>query len=158
VSLIKWPDKFSPNRTAVHVRNEIDISAVPEVVWNWLVRADLWPTWYSNSSNVNIVGGGSELKAGTNFTWRTFGINLKSKVEEFEPPERLAWSAYSFGVQAYHAWLIQKTPSGCHVTTEENQNGMMARLSSIFRQNNMSHYHQLWLERLRAKAISGPPS
>ena len=88
--------------------------------------------------NVTIEGGGSDLMAGSRFRWKTFGVTLDSKVEEFVPPERLAWSAHSTGIDVYHAWLIQKRPSGCHVLTEESQNGLMARLSSMIEADNMS--------------------
>jgi uncharacterized protein YndB with AHSA1/START domain len=154
---IRWPEEFSPKRTRVHVHNELEIAAAPETVWAWLVKAALWPTWYSNSSNVKIEGGGTDLKANSKFTWTTFGVNLSSQVEEFEPPERLAWNAYGSGVRAYHAFLIQKTSPGSHVITEENQNGALARLSNALRPNNMSRYHQLWLDALRNKALQGAP-
>jgi uncharacterized protein YndB with AHSA1/START domain len=155
--MINWPENYNPERTVVHVRNEIEIPAQPEVVWSWLVRARLWPTWYPNSQNVLVEGGGTDLKLGSRFRWRTFGLTLNSRVEEFVPPERLSWSARSSGVAVYHAWLIGRLPSGCHVLTEESQNGLIARISNALRPNNMSKYHQVWLEQLRAKAISGPP-
>lgn len=154
---IKWPEDFAPSKTQVHVHNELDIEAPRETIWAWLVKATLWPTWYSNSSNVKIEGGGTDLKANSKFTWRTFGVNLSSRVQEYEPPERIAWSASGTGVRAYHAFLIQKTPTGSHVITEENQKGAVARLSNAVRPNNMSRYHQLWLEALRSKAIQGAP-
>ncbi|MDA4112843.1 MAG: SRPBCC family protein [Thaumarchaeota archaeon] len=157
--MIRWPENYRPGKTAVHVSNEMEMQEPAETVWAWLVRAKLWPTWYPNSQNVTIEGGGSDLMAGSRFRWKTFGVTLDSKVEEFVPTERLAWSAHSTGVDAYHAWLIERRPSGCHVLTEESQNGLMARLSNTLRPNNMSIYHQLWLEQLLAKAKTGlPPS
>jgi hypothetical protein len=95
--------------------------------------------------------------SGSRFRWKTFGVTLDSKVEQFVPFERLAWSAHSTGIDVYHAWLIERRSSGCYVLTEESQNGLMARLSSMLRPNNMSRYHQLWLEQLLAKARTGPP-
>src|SRR5271155_2283321 len=155
--MIRWPEKYGPERTSVHARNELEMPAEPETVWAWLVRADLWPTWYVNARGVKIEGGGHELKLGTRFRWTTFGARLSSKVEEFVPAERLAWSASSTGIDVYHAWLIEKRPSGCYVLTEENQNGILARLSNSFRPGNMERYHHLWLEGLLAKARNGPP-
>lgn len=155
--LIHWPEKYSPERTSVHAHNELDMPVDPGLIWPWLVRADLWPTWYSNSKDVAIEGGEHELKLGTRFTWKTFGASLGSRVEEFLPDERLAWSARGTGIDVYHAWLIERTPSGCHVVTEENQNGFLARLSNSLRPGNMERYHQVWLENLLVKAKSGPP-
>ena len=67
----------------------------------------------------------SELRLGTMFTWRTFGVKLKSTVQEFVPNERLAWSARGLGVDAYHAWLLVPLLSGTHVITEETQYGTL---------------------------------
>ena len=155
--MIRWPEKYSPDRTKVHVHNELDMPVPAEAVWAWLIRADLWPTWYSNSQNVAIEGGAKELKLGTVFHWKTFSVTLTSKVEEFVPPERLGWSAHAGGIDAYHAWIIDKRPSGCRVLTEENQNGLLARLSGTLRPQHMVRFHQLWLEALLGKAKSGPP-
>lgn len=139
------------------MRNELDMPVSPEAVWAWLVRAQLWPTWYPNSRDVVVEGGGPDLKAGSKFRWKTFGVTLDSVVEEFVPPERIAWSARAMGVDAYHAWLVERRPSGCHVLTEETQNGLLASISNAVRPNNMSKHHQVWLENLLAKARGGPP-
>jgi uncharacterized protein YndB with AHSA1/START domain len=155
--LIRWPDDHKPDRTAVHVRNELDIPALPETVWAWLIRARLWPTWYANSADVVIEGGGRDLALGSKFRWKTFGVALDSEVKEFVPPERLAWTAHARGIDAYHAWLVEKTPSGCHVLTEETQNGWIASLSNALRPKNMGKQHQIWLEGLAEKAKGLPP-
>lgn len=155
--MIRWPPKYSPDRTKVHVRNQLEMQASSEVVWAWLICAQLWPTWYTNSKRVVIEGGGPDLRAGSTFRWTTFGVTLDSKVEEFVPGERLAWSARAAGIDAYHAWLIEKRPSGCYVLTEETQNGWLAWLSNVLRPRNMSEHHQNWLEGLQRKAAEGPP-
>lgn len=155
---IRWPAPFDPSRAGVYVVNEIDIPAPPETVWAWLVRAALWPAWYPNSRNVKFLAGAPpDLAPGTRFRWWTFGVTIESAVEEFEPYERLAWSARAPGIRAYHAWLIEKTPAGCHVLTEETQHGFLARLGSLLMPNRMRHHHQIWLEQMRAKAAGGPP-
>ena len=74
-----------------------------------------------------------------------------------ENGERIAWDARGLGVLAYHAWLIWPTAEGCHVLTEESQHGWAARLGNLVRPTRMSHYHQLWLERLRNCAAGGFP-
>jgi hypothetical protein len=75
-------------------------------------------------------------------------------VREFEPLERLAWSARGIGVDAYHAWLFEPN----NVLTEETQNGFLARLGSLAMPNRMHKYHQIWLENLSEKALTGLPS
>ena len=155
---VRWPEQFHPSSAGVYVRNEIDIPAPPETVWAWLVRAEQWPAWYPNSRNVHILEGPRpDLAAGTRFRWWTFGVTITSTVEEFEPPARLAWNAVAPGIRAYHAWLIEKTPVGTRVLTEETQNGFLAKLGSVLMPNRMHHHHQIWLEQLRIKATGGMP-
>ena len=150
---IIWPPKFAPENCPVHVRNELLIDASPEVVWNWLIRATTWPDWYSNASNVVITNQPNDkLVAGSTFTWRTFGVSLKTEIVECVPNERIAWLAKGTGILAYHAWLIVKTDTGCLVITEETQHGWLCRLSALVFPNRMPKFHQLWLEGLARKA------
>jgi uncharacterized protein YndB with AHSA1/START domain len=126
---IQWPKGFETENCSVHVHNELEITASPEVVWAWLIRAQLWPTWYPNSANIEFLfGQPPDLALGTKFRWKTFGITIESMVLEFVPDERISWDAHGTGLNAYHAWLIQKTVQGCHVITEENQGGVVAQL------------------------------
>jgi hypothetical protein len=150
---IRWPERYHPDRTGVFVTNSLTVTVAPEILWAWMIRATLWPTWYSNSSNVVIEGGGQELSLGARFRWKTFGVSLVSVVEEFVPCERLAWSARGTGVDAYHAWLFE--PGS--ILTEETQNGVLARLGALVMPNRMHRYHQMWLENLRDKARIGSP-
>jgi hypothetical protein len=155
---IRWPAEFEPTRSAVHVRNELEMQAAPEAVWAWLVRAARWPEWYPNSSNVQFADRlGPDLENGMVFWWRTFGVDLESKVCEFVPGERVSWNGRGSGVWVYHGFLIKKTPTGCKVLTEESQYGWRCWLGKIFIPNNMSNKHQLWLERLERQAKTGPP-
>jgi hypothetical protein len=133
----------------------IEVPAAPDRVWSWLVRATLWPTWYSNASHVAIEGGGPDLVAGARFRWKTSGVSLTSKVEELVPPEGLAWTGRAIGVDVDHAWLISGTSAGTHVLTEESQYGFLARLDHTFRPRRMASFHQVWLESLRSQAASG---
>ena len=157
VHLIRWPEGYTPDKTKVHVRNQLEMSVPSAAVWAWLVRAELWPTWYANSKRVVIERGGPDLRPGSRFQWTTFGVKLDSKVEEFVVGEHLAWTARAVGIDAYHAWLIEKRPSGCYVLTEENQNGWLAGLNNIIRPRSMSDQHQRWLEGLQRKAAEGLP-
>jgi len=155
---IIWPTGFEPESCPIHVHNDLEIPAEPEAVWAWLIRAQLWPTWYPNSSNIRFLSGQPpDLSLGTRFQWKTFGVTIESTVLEFVPHERLAWDAHGSGLESYHPWLIQKTEKGCHVTTEEVEHGSLARLARTLRPNRIEQQHQIWLENLRAKAVSGLP-
>jgi uncharacterized protein YndB with AHSA1/START domain len=154
---IRWPEEFSPAEAPVHVHNELAMSAPPEAVWAWLVRAGSWPSWYPNSREVRIDGDGAQLAPGVHFRWRTFGVAIESRVLEFVPGERIGWDARGLGVRAYHAWLLRRTPGGCHVETEETQHGWLARLGHLLMPHRMQRGHQVWLDALHAKALGGPP-
>jgi uncharacterized protein YndB with AHSA1/START domain len=156
--MIRWPERFEPSRAPVHVRNERAIPARVEDVWAWLVRAERWPSWYPNAKGVQVEGPAApDLGPGSWFRWRTFGLSLVSRVEEFVPNERIAWRAIGTGCDAYHAWLIEPRPEGCWVLTEESQYGRLARLADSVMPNRMYRGHALWLECLEAMADDGPP-
>ncbi len=154
---ITWPDRYAPARVAARVSNEITIAAPPSAVWGQLIRASDWPAWYPNSRDVTIAGGATELSPNASFTWRTFGLAVSSTVREFVPNERIAWDGAGLLLDVYHAWLIEKRPDGCRVLTEENQNGLAARAQALLMPNRMFRGHQLWLERLRARAEAAQP-
>lgn len=154
---IHWPERYHPDRCPVHVRNEVVVPAPAERVWAWLVHAPLWPAWYPNSKNVRLPDGAGTLAAGTTFTWRTFGVAIRSTVIEFAPPSRITWNAFGLGVDACHAWLIEPVAGGTRILTEETQYGWAARLNTLFMPNRMRHFHQVWIENLGAQAATGFP-
>jgi hypothetical protein len=155
---IRWPEAFEPSRCPVHVVNEATMPARPEDAWAWLVRAASWPSWYPNAKRVVFERGTPpDLAPGTVFRWSTFGVRITSRVVEFEPPDRLAWDAKGVGLLAYHAWLIEPTPGGCRVLTEETQLGRLARLGARLMPDRMHRFHQIWLERLAERAATGRP-
>jgi len=157
---IVWPRGYEPENCPVHVRNELAMTSAQEIAWAWIIRAQLWPTWYPNSAKIQFLSGQPpDLALGTRFRWKTFGVTIKSTVLEFVPYERIAWDAHGTGLEAYHAWLIQKTDQDCKVLMEETQRGWLARLGKALRPNRMKQLHQVWLERLRGQAQNGlPPS
>ena len=155
---IVWPSGYEPANCSVHVHNELAMASPPETVWAWLIRAQLWPTWYPNSANIRFLKGEPpDLALGTLFRWKTFGVAIESTVLEFIPYERIAWDAHSTGLNAYHAWLVQKTAQGCNAITEENEGGVVAQLGKTLRPKRIEQQHQIWLERLRDKASTGLP-
>jgi uncharacterized protein YndB with AHSA1/START domain len=147
---VRWPAHYAPGTAPVHVRNTIEVDAPVEAVWACLIRAQRWPDWYVNASDVAFAQGTPpDLSAAARFTWKTFGVRLESTVREFVPCERVAWDAHGIGVDAYHAWVLSPTQGGTHVLTEETQHGWLARLSHFVMPGRMHKYHQIWLEALR---------
>lgn len=104
-----------------------------------------------------LEGTGPDLAKGTKFRWKTFGATITSTVYEYVPHERLAWDAHGFGIDTYHAWVLQPTPQGVYVRTDEVQHGWVARIAAKLTPNRMHKYHQIWLEALEQKAREGLP-
>jgi len=150
---ISWPERYRPENCAVHVVNELEMGVGPDAVWECLIDAARWPEWYPNAANVVVHDApDGRLSVGAAFRWKTFGVTISSKVEEFEPAARIAWSAKAFGLDVYHAWLIIPSPDGCKVITEETQNDFLARLGQWLRPGQMHKFHQIWLENLGKRA------
>jgi hypothetical protein len=78
-------------------------------------------------------------------------------VREFGPHSRIAWDAKGPFLDVYHAWLIEPRGGGSWVLTDENQNGLAARIQAVIMPRRMFKGHQLWLESLKARAEGGAP-
>ena len=149
---IHWPEDVNPSKADAFVHNEIYIKAPAKVIWENLVQASEWPSWYSNSADVKIEGSeNGRLQAGSVFTWKTFGFPINSRVHEFAPESRLGWYGEGTGIRAYHTWLIIKKGDGCEVVTEESQVGPSAVKFSREQPTAMFDGHHWWLTALKAR-------
>lgn len=150
---IHWPNGFGPKEADAFVHNEIVIHAPARVVWDELVRASAWPSWYSNSADVQIAGVDAEkLGDGTEFKWKTFGFPVASKVAEFVPPSRLGWTGEGGqDFHAYHTWLIVERADGCLVVTEEIQRGAAAVKFNLDQPTAMFDGHRWWTTALKVR-------
>ena len=78
-------------------------------------------------------------------------------VTECEPLRSLAWATTvdgdETGSSAYHGWVITPTDHGCHVLTEETQQGPFF-LEELGRKHPgaLYRYHQEWVESLARTA------
>lgn len=156
-SVVRWPAGAEPEGAAIYASNELEMPVSPEALWPWLVRATLWPSFYSNARRVRLEGGGSDLAKGTRFRWVTFGVPVATVIEEFEPCERLAWSGSGLGARGYHGWVIEPTAGGCKVVTEETQRGFVPSIGRFLLRPGLLHFHQRWLEGLERAAKTGLP-
>lgn len=155
---INWPPHYDPKNSPVHVRNELNMAAPQKQIWHWLVRATIWSRWYPNCKWLRITEGtGPDLQLETQFTWKTFGVVIRSTILEYEPYVRIAWDGHALGIDVYHAWLLTPSGSTCHVLTEETQHGWLARLSHTVLPNRMYQHHQNWLVEMEYMARTGCP-
>ena len=146
----RWPAEYEPAKSKFFVRNEIEISADPQVIWDVLVQAEAWAAWYKGAKNVEVsTSGQGELTTNGVFTWKTMGLNFESTIREFEPPYRLSWESRKKSIQGYHAWLIIPTATGAKVITEESQNGWLTFFEKTFQGKKLRRLHDVWLAELK---------
>ena len=152
-----WPREFDPKISAIYALNDIDVNAPPEVVWKLLVDAENWSSYFPAEDQVKILSGEPELELGTRYSRVTVGFPMHLIVTECEPYRRLAWSTLvdgdETGSSAYHGWVITPSNNGCHVLSEETQQGPFF-LEELGRKNPgaLYRYHQEWVESLARAA------
>jgi hypothetical protein len=152
--LVIWPDEFNPEKANWYVYNEIEINARPEVVWNILIEAKKWHTFYNGvESPVEFFDTTAKvLRNGLVFNMHTMGLHLEPEMKEFVPNERMAWEVRRGNLTAYHAWVIVPTTTGCRLITPEAQNGLLSFLQKVFLPNKLLNLHKHWLEVIKARA------
>jgi hypothetical protein len=145
---VPWPENLNPDRSSVFVHNELRASADCAAVWQLLVEAAGWPSWYPRCKDVEVDGGSRRLSPGASFRWSTNGQRLRSTVRAFEPGRELAWEAHNRLIRVYHRWSFEEGDGGCLIVTEEAQRGLLPSATSPFTRRLMLRAHQEWLERL----------
>ena len=154
---VTYPAKYDPRVSAIYALNEIDVNAPPEVVWKLLVEAENWASYFPAEDQVKILNGERELALGTRYTRVTVGALMKLVVTECVACRRLSWSTVvdgdETGSSAFHGWVITQTANGCHVLTEETQQGPWF-LEQLGRKHpgGLYSYHQDWVEKLARAA------
>jgi uncharacterized protein YndB with AHSA1/START domain len=149
---IQWPAGYRPEKSRFYVYNEIDIKASPATVWEILVRAADWPSWYKGAQNVKITPDSPVLAENSVLNWQTMGLRFASTIREFNPPYRLSWESKKSSIRGYHGWLIIPQGDGCKVITAEAQNGWLTFFEKLFQPKKLYRLHQEWLEGLKRLA------
>ncbi len=158
-NLVLWPEEFNPLKTKWYVYNEIEINAKPEVVWNILIDAKKWHTFYKGvESPVEYLDStANTLRNGLSFKLHTMGLHLLPTMKEFVTNERMAWEVRRGNLTAYHAWIIVPTANGCRLITPEAQNGFLTFLQKVFLPNKLLNLHEHWLEVIKTRAEETTP-
>jgi len=149
-SEIHWPAGHTPADADLFAHNELLIHASCSIVWQHLVHAQTWSEWYPNSHNVKLLNSpDGRLHQDTQFSWDTFGVHIESQVHELALDSRIGWFGQGTGMDAYHTFLLLKTPAGCRVVTEEVVRGPGAGEFRKKDANAMHRGHDLWLSVLK---------
>jgi polyketide cyclase/dehydrase/lipid transport protein len=155
---IRWPDEHRPEVSEFLAVNELLMDAEPQDVFAWLCRPDLWSSFYPNARLVKHKGGPwPRIELSSRWRWLTFGALITSELVEYDPSERLAWSARALGSRGHHAWLLRRQEGGTFVHTAETQRGWGIAVVKPVLRPMMVRMHQRWLEGLAGVAAKGPP-
>ncbi|MDC7429289.1 SRPBCC domain-containing protein [Acinetobacter baumannii] len=168
---INWPEGYLPGETDNFCSNEMIVKGLTTAeVWPYLVNAYVWPSYYANSSNVQLPDGSEQLCEDMVFFFETFGFPVDAHIVEFvapktDEPARIAWHGWAGEMgtaerlDVHHAWLIEDLEGGrVRILTQETQNGQSAKELAQVKPNPMINGHQDWLDGLvtavsRAKKI-----
>jgi len=166
MNYIFWPEEYIPGTTDNYCSNEVIVSGITSAeVWPYLSHPKAWPTYYANSSDIELENGDrSELAEAMRFRFKTFGFPIEAQVTEFVPPStsapaRLAWHGWADGdsdtrLDVIHAWLIEDLSGGrVRILTQESQIGGPAKKLAKERPNPMINGHQDWLEGIVKAAL-----
>lgn len=152
-NLIVWPEEFNPEKSKFYVHNEIEINASPLAVWNILINAKEWHTYYKGAqSPIEFVDTAAKtLQDGLTFKFHTMGLKFQPVINEFVPYERLAWTSRIKSIQGYHAWVIVPTDNGCRLITAESQNGFLTFMQKVFQPKKLLKLHDEWLRLIKER-------
>ena len=104
---------------------DIDVNASPEAVWDTLADLDSWPRWLPGVRSMTTHG---PFAAGSTFEWRAGPGTIKSEIVTAERPSGAAWKGRTLGIDAVHAWTIERIGPTTRLRTEESWAGLLPRL------------------------------
>jgi uncharacterized protein YndB with AHSA1/START domain len=130
---------------------EVTIEAPIETVWSVLSGLENWPSWNKGVSKIKVNG---PIQTGTSFEWVGNGSKIASRLEEVNPPQRIAWTGKTLGIRATHVWELTKKGTGTLVHTEESFEGLVARLFRGFARKTLSKALGQGISSLKAAAES----
>ena len=118
----------TPSKPMLVVRNDIEISASAEEVWDVLTDFERWPTWYRACRWVRMesTAAGSAAQQ-VSFRWKAHPVKLLSTVVATEPPHSFTFIADGLGVHAERTFTLRPTPDGLStvVVSYETQVGLL---------------------------------
>jgi carbon monoxide dehydrogenase subunit G len=115
------------NGAPVVSATEIEIDAPQDVVWDVLTAIDRWPSWNPAVKSASLQG---NLEEGAVFRWKAGPSTIVSRLEDLEPPRRIAWSGRSMGITAFHVHTLEQRNGHTLISTKESYQGLIARIFS----------------------------
>jgi hypothetical protein len=128
---------------------KIEINADPETVWNILTDIEAWPKWNPDVKEAILQG---ELKPGTQFKWKAGPGNIISVLQNIEPPNLIAWTGKTMGINAVDVFKIKPINGKTVVEEEESWEGLISRVMHGRLQKILEKSLKSGLESLKAES------
>lgn len=115
-------------------KDQIEIEAPVETVWETLTRINDWPSWQENVTETYVY---DEVKEGTRFDWKAGGLSFKSEIHTSNTKSKFGWTGSTIGALAIHNWFFEEKGNRTIVKVEESLQGVLPKLFSSYFQNNL---------------------
>jgi uncharacterized protein YndB with AHSA1/START domain len=130
-------------------RGAVDVAAPPEVVWATLTDIDQWARWNPDVKSSSLDG---PLAPGTEFRWKAGPGTISSRIQEVDPPRRIAWTGKTFGIEAVHVHRLEPRNGNTRVHSEESWDGLIVRLLTGSMRKTLQKSTESGLQYLKAEA------
>src|SRR5690606_8701102 len=141
------------NRKApVSAKRDVLVHAPRERVWDVLTDFARWPEWNPDVREVRVDG---PLAPGSVFRWKAGPSQIRSRLEEVLPPERITWTGSTMGIRAVHVHVLASEGDGTRVVSEESWSGLLARLFAGRMRSTLGDSLESGLAALKARSEAG---
>ncbi|MCL6523124.1 MAG: SRPBCC family protein [Thermoflavifilum sp.] len=135
----------------VKTRNQIEINAPIDTVWEILTDIHNWPTWQKAVTKTEVFG---EIKVGTKFNWKANGLSFKSKIHTVNLRAMFGWTGKTLGASAIHNWILKEKGNQTIVIVEESLQGVLPRLFRNYFQKSLNSGVMINLRELKTASES----
>lgn len=126
----------------------IEVAAPQQRLWDLLANIDQWPRWQPDIDAAALHG---SLSPGSQFTWRSGGTSVRSKLALVAPITAISWTGQAFGLKAVHVWTFTALPGGrVLVRTRESMDGFP--ISLLYSSAKLQESDVGWLASLKRVA------
>jgi uncharacterized protein YndB with AHSA1/START domain len=132
----------------VQATAQVEVLAPPADVWQVLVDAAGWSSWYPDIRSVAADG---PLRTGDAFSFRTGPVAVEASVEESVDGELLRFSGRSRGSTAVYEFRLRAQEGGTAVSAEQTMSGPAARAMRPMLQKIAETSLPEWLSALRLR-------